>query len=154
MKKNTGFAALKMIHIALLAGQVLFAGVIFYLVNSKAIKPVFTAQDRTFQLIAIVMAAAAYFIGANIFKTKLAQIRSDENSTTQEKFIKYRTACIIQWALLEAATLFCIISFFLIGNFSFAALAVLLIILFAMQAPAKSKMALQLGINTEAVEEL
>jgi Na+/H+ antiporter NhaD/arsenite permease-like protein len=154
MKKNTGFAALKMIHIALLAGQVLFAGVIFYLVYSKRTTPTLAAQDKTFQLIAIAMAAAAFFIGANFFKAKLAQIRSEENSTAQEKFIKYRSACIIQWALLEAATLFCIISFFLIGNFSFAALAALLIILFAMQAPAKSKMALQLGINTEAVEEL
>ena len=41
----------------------------------------------------------------------------------QEKFAKYRAACIMQWAMIEGPCLFCCICFFLVGNYAFLASA-------------------------------
>jgi hypothetical protein len=72
----------------------------------------------------------------------------------REKFAKYRMACIIQWAMLEGPCLFCCICFFLVGNYAFLALAVALVLLFALLTPVKIKAALQLGLSSTDMEEL
>jgi len=72
----------------------------------------------------------------------------------QEKFAKYRAACIMQWAMIEGPCLFCCICFFLVGNYAFLALAAVLLLLFGMLAPVKIKAALQLGLSIADMEEL
>lgn len=154
MKKAAAFSVLKTVHLAMLFGQLLFISILFYLVYSKKAIPPLAEQDRIFQVIAILFAGLAFFIGFNIFKKRLAVIRDKVHLTTMEKFDKYRSACIIQWALLEGAALFCGICFFLTGNYAFLALAALLILFFAMQVPHKNKTAQQLGLGTDDIDAL
>ncbi|MEP6748157.1 MAG: hypothetical protein ABJB86_10565, partial [Bacteroidota bacterium] len=64
-----------------------------------------------------------------------------------EKLNDYRTAAIIKWAMIEGAALFAIICFMITRNYAFIALAFALIIFFALQAPSKLKLMLQLQIS-------
>jgi hypothetical protein len=155
MKKTGPFAALKIVHTAMLAGQVLFIAVLFFMAYSKKIEPVMPGMDKALQIIAVLLSAAGFFLGTNIFKKKLLAIRGNMNNTgVQEKFGKYRMACIMQWAMLEGPCLFCCICFFLAGNYAFLALAAVLVLLFAMLAPVKIKAAMQLGLSITDMEEL
>lgn len=149
-----GFAFLKIIHLALLSGQLLFSFVVFYMVYSKMMLPAMQDQDKTFQLMAIAFAALAYFAGNTLFKKKMVQLRNTPDASIKEKFVQYRTACLIQWALLEAATLFCGVSFLLTGNYAFLALGGLLIVLFILLAPNRTRIALQSGIGIDEANEL
>lgn len=151
---NSAFSAFKIMHRALLVGQLLFLGIMFYLGYSKRTIPPLAEQDKVFQVIAIIFAAIAFFAGISLFKKKVTALKDDLNITTKEKFEKYRSACIIQWALLEGACLFCGICFFLTGNYAFLALAGMLLLLFIMQAPSKDKMALQLGLSIADIDAL
>lgn len=154
MQNASAFSAFKWVHRAMLIGQVLFIGVMGYLVYSKKIVNPLKEQDKIFQVIAILVAAIAFLGGNWVVKIKLAAVRDGAAISIKEKFEKYRSACIIQWALLEGAALFCGICFFLTGNYAFLGLAAVLILLFALQFPDKTKIALQLGLNSMDTDEL
>lgn len=145
--------ALNIIHKAMLTGLVLLSAIFFYIVYAKLFVPSLVEMDRVFQVIAIVLAASGFFAGLFLFKKRLIQIK-EMQSGVKQKFELYRSACIIQWALLEGPCIFSLISFFFTGNYAFLALATALIILFALQAPSKDKIALQLGISGDELDDL
>ena len=72
----------------------------------------------------------------------------------KEKFDRYRRACIVQWALLEGPSIFCIICFFVTGNYAFPALVLVILFLFVMTAPSKLKIVLQLQISESELDDL
>ncbi|MEI7472790.1 MAG: hypothetical protein WCJ85_11060 [Chitinophagaceae bacterium] len=152
-KTNQSFAAFKMIHAALLTGQLLFTGVITFVVY-KLEKPLAATLDQPLQIAAILLAATAFFTGNAIFKKRLTFIQAQSTMALAQKFVRYRTACIIQWVLLELSTLFSGICFLIAGNNSFLALAGMLIVLFGLQAPSKAKLALQLYIPPDELNTL
>jgi hypothetical protein len=152
MKKGNELIALNIIHKVMLAGQVLFAAIAFFLVYSNKV-PTNAANDKIFQLLAIALSAAGVFGGTALFKKKLQDIRFTNGSVT-EKFAAYRSAYITQWALLEGPCIFCLVAFFLVGNYSLFALAVVLILFFAMLAPSKAKAIIHLGLSEQEADEL
>lgn len=153
MQKGNAFKALNIIHKGLMAGQVMFAAVTAYLLYSGAVIPAATELDRTLQVVALAITAAGIFAGFTIFKKKLVQVR-EMQSSAKEKFDQYRAACIIQWALMEGPAIFCIICFFLTGNYAFLAVVGFVIILFAMTGPSKLRIQLQLQISEAELDEL
>lgn len=154
MKAATPYSVLKLMHQAMLMAQVFFAGIVFYLVYSKTIESTLAAAEKMLQIVALLFAAAAIFGGLAIFKKKLALIKEQPLNSTAEKFSSYRTACIIQWALLEAASFIGILCLFLTGNYAFLALSGLLIIYFALQAPSKGKVAQHLDMSSSELDGL
>ena len=153
MEKGNAIKSLNILHKALLTGPVLLAAICFYLVYSEKI--IFQAQelDRSLQVMAIIIAVAGVFTGTSVFKKKLLQAREMEAGAA-EKFAVYRAASILQWALLEGPSIFCIISFFLTGNYAFLALAGVVMFLFVMTAPSKTKILLQLQISEAELDDL
>jgi hypothetical protein len=154
MNNSNAFSAFKIIHRALLAGQLLFMGVMFYLLKTKIIIPPFEGKDRMLQLVAVGVAAIAFFAGNNIFKKRLAALKDMANLTAKQRFEKYRAACTILWAMLETAALLSGLCFFLSGNYAFLALGGLLILFFASMAPDKNKAATQAGLSAEEIDLL
>jgi len=67
MKKAGAFAALKIIHSTMLVGQVLFIAVLFFMAYSKKIIPVLPEMDKAFQIIAVLLSAAGFFLGTKLF---------------------------------------------------------------------------------------
>ena len=153
MQPGKGLMTLNILHKAMLAGQLIFAGIAFYMVYTNQVEFPMKENDRIFQIVSIVLAAGGFFAGVTLFKKKLQAIR-DMNTDAKGKFAAYRSACIMQWALIEGPCLFCLVAFFLIGNYSFLALAVGLILLFILQAPARAKVMIQLGLSEQEIDSL
>jgi hypothetical protein len=153
MQKGNALKALNILHKALMAGQILFASVCAYLIYSQSVLPGAKELDKVLQVVALVLTSAGIFAGMSFFKKKLMQIREMETAA-KEKFDLYRSACILQWALMEGPSIFCIICFFLTGNYAFLAIVLVVIFLFAMTAPSKNKIQLQLQISESELDEL
>ena len=153
MQKSNALKALNIIHKALMAGQIFFSGVCFYLIYSNVVLPMGEELDKVLQVAALIITAAGIFAGMTLFKKKLMQIREMQTGA-KEKFDLYRSACIIQWALLEGPSIFCIVCFFVTGNYAFLALVLVVLILFAMTAPSKVKILLQLQISELELDDL
>jgi hypothetical protein len=153
MQKGNSFSALNILHKAMLAGQVLFATVCFYMLYSKTVIPALQDLDKILQVLAITLSAAGFFAGNFLFKKRLLQAKESPAGLT-EKFAIYRSACILQWALLEGPGIFSIICFFLTGNYAFLALAATVILLFVILGPSKIKIAFQLGVTEDEIATL
>jgi hypothetical protein len=145
--------SLRIIHLALLAGQCLFLAVMVFLVVRNILPPVSPSLDKTFQVMALLVSFAAVLGAINIFKKRLSSINAAAENIA-EKITQYRAASILKWAMIEGATLFSLICFFLTGNYSFAALAIALIIFFALLIPSKVKIMLQLQLNEQEADAL
>jgi hypothetical protein len=153
MQKGNALKALNILHKALMAMQILFASVCASFVYSQGVLPAAKELDKVLQVIALVLTAGGIFAGMSLFKKKLTQIREMETAA-KEKFNLYRGACILQWALMEGPSLFCVTCFFLTGNYAFLVIVLVVIFLFAMTAPSKSKILLQLQISEAELDEL
>lgn len=153
MQKGNALKALNIIHKALMTGQIVFASVCIYLIYSKLVLPAAGELDKILQVMALIVTAGGIFAGMSLFKKKLMKIR-DTDSGAKEKFDLYRLACIIQWALLEGPSIFCMACFFITGNYAFFALMLVLLFLFAITAPSKMKVLMQLQISETELDEL
>ena len=154
---SSGAGTLKtllIMHKAMLAGQLIFAAVAFYLVYSKSF-PFQNLQelDRILQVVALVCSVGGFYTGLLLFKKRLIAAREIQPDS-KGKLAVYRQACILQWSLIEGPCLFVIICFLLTHNYAFLALAGVLILIFTMMAPSKMKIAFQLQISEEEVNEL
>ena len=153
MQKQNGLKMLNIMHKVLLMGQVFFAVICAFIVYTKSILPPAKEQEKILQVAALIITAAGIYAAITLFKKKLMQIR-EMQINTKEKFLLYRAASIVQWALLEGPSLFCIICFFLTGNYAFLALAIAIMFLFILMAPSKNKILTQLQISEAEQEEL
>lgn len=152
MNQQGTLRSLQILHKALMLGPILFGALAFYLIYSGKFSPTLTEQDQVLQLIAIAFSFAAVFIGSSIFKKKVFEIR-DNQPTVAEKAAAFRPVCIVQWALLEGACIFCIICFLLTGNLAFLALAAAVMLWFGLTGPSKMKIMLLLRLNEEDMED-
>jgi hypothetical protein len=151
MQQQNTIKALQILHKAMLLGQILFAAVVLFLKFSGSFTFSLSCLDKTLQVFAVVISFAAFFIGSALFKKKVQQAR-DSALDVKIKADAYRSASVIQWALLEGASLFCIICFLLAGNYAFLALSAALLFWFALNGPSKIKIMLLLGLNEEEME--
>ena len=154
MKKNSVFFVFSFMHKAMMAGQLIFLGVMFYLVYSKTMLPPLVAQEKILQVAAIAFTAIFMFAGINILKNKLALIKENTLTEPKEKWTKYRQACFLQWSLTEVPVLVCGICYFLTGKMTFLALAALPFLFFVTQAPVKNKVIMELAISEAELDEL
>ncbi len=153
MQKGAAFKVLSILHKALMMGQVLFSGLCIYLIYTNTILPTAKEFDKILQVVALIITAGGIYGGMIFFKKKLITIRAMQ-ADAKEKFVLYRTVCLIQWALLEGPSIFCTICFFLTGNYAFLALVLIILFIFVMTVPSKLKMQLQLQINEAELEDL
>jgi hypothetical protein len=153
MQKGAAFKVLSILHKGLMMGQIFFSGICIYLVYTNTILPAAKELDKTLQVVALIITAVGIYVGMTFFKKKLMQIRAMQ-ADAKEKFALYRTACLVQWALLEGPSIFCTICFFLTGNYAFLALVLVILFVFVMTASSKLKMQLQLQISEAELEDL
>ena len=153
MQKENTLKILIFLHKALLMGQILFSALCVYLVYTKTMLSPAKELEKILQVAALIITTGGVYAGITIFKKKLLQIRGMQASI-KEKFALYRSAFIMQWALLEGPSIFCIACFLLTGNYAFLALAIVIMFLFVMTAPSKVKTITQLQISEAELDEL
>ncbi len=153
MEVKAGYLkAIKKLHLAMLLGQCFMLGVVLFLTIQKIIPPGSAALDKPLQIAALLVSFAGVWGGYTIFKKRLLLANAAESMAG--KLEEYRKALLLQWAITEAAVLFVVICFFLVGNYSFAALAAALIIFFALQTPNKVKLMLHLQLTEREADGL
>lgn len=145
--------AISILHYALLAGQLFFGIIMFFLVWLKR-ENSFPLENISQQMLiaCIVLAALAYLAGNMLFKKKLENI-NEGNNPVSKKLDEYRAANITRWALMEFATLFCIIIFFVTGNYSIMIVAVVMILLFFTTRHSAQKTVADLGISLNDLDD-
>jgi hypothetical protein len=138
---KSALKTITIIHLALLAGQVLFGIVVF------AIRPSHTEQqpsDNVFKY--LVPAMAVVMVGMVAKAIPLPSLSA--------KMAAYQSALIVCYALLEAPSLFAITAYFLTGNVLYLLVAALLIARFITIRPTVSKTEEDLKLNYEEKLEL
>lgn len=151
MQQQSTLRSLQILHSAMLAGQLIFAGIAVFLKYNNIFPSSLVNNDNLLQVTALAVSFGGFFIGSSIFKRKIAEAR-DTATSMKEKAGVFRSASIIQWALLEAPVLVCIIFFLLVGNYAFIALAAALVLWFFLARPSKMKTMLLLRLSEEEME--
>jgi hypothetical protein len=135
--------SISIIHLALLAGQVIF-GIVAYAQSTRVYFGV-NNMDDMFIFIVPVVAIGGFMAGYLIFKQQLVIIRGKR--TLGEKVISYQTALIMRYALLEGPSLLAIVAYLLNGNLFYLAVAGLLMLYFLFLRPTMEKVENDLDLN-------
>ena len=126
----------------------------FLLVQFNLIKPVVDIPtDRLLQVVAVLYCFAAVFVGLQLFRRKLDEIKKSED-TAREKLNRFKSASILQWGLMESAAIFSTLCYLLTGNWAFLALAFTLLVIFGGLNPFKHKVMIQLRLSEQEVAGL
>jgi hypothetical protein len=137
------FRTLNVIHYALLAGQLLFAGVALYLTYGK--NQVMNAPKEVFIYVVPLMAVLAVLVGQAIYRIKTKKLIRYQSLTA--KMTEYLSIFIIRLAFIEGASLFAIVVYLMTVETIFMGIAVLLIVYFVLLRPTRIKIAMDLELN-------
>ena len=135
------------IHTALLAGQIILL-MLFYFLAGNRYNSGNPQLFKTLQIVAAILAMSSVTVAFVIFKKKVTELQLSE-SNLAEKLVLYRAACILKFTLIEGPAVFSIIAYCVFPNASFIVLAVLLIVLFALQRPTIPMLMKDIGVDKE-----
>jgi hypothetical protein len=142
---------LKIIHIALTVGQLLFAAVVFYLVYSGQVAGDPSSSGMFMMIVPFFIIAG---VGASImiFNTRRNKIR--QKTDLKEKLSDYRVTQILRYALLEGPTLFALVVAIITGDLGFLYIALGIVVLFASYAPSRGRVISDLQLNDQDLYKL
>lgn len=148
--RQANIKSLTFIHTALTMGQLLFAGLTFYLTSTRTITPDL-ALNEAFKFVVPGIVIIGIISSNGLFKTLIKSAKGKQNLS--EKMAAYQTASIIRWAMLEGPSLFAIVCYLLTGNYKFLLMAGAVIAVFIMNKPSKDKLVQDLELNqSESIE--
>lgn len=151
--QQDAFKALKILHLGITGGLLIFAAAILFLFQMGKLKAIDPSLERTLQVVAVLFSVALLLIGFNLFKRKMMEARNS-TSSGETRMALYRTACIIWWAMIEAPGLLAVVSFFITGNYAFLALAGFHVLVLLLFMPRKDNIIVLLNLNTKEVAQL
>lgn len=126
---------LQLIFYALVAGQVIFAGVCYYLIENEMFSTQDIAELRLVVPIAVVGAMAiSYFLNEQL-RQKASTLKSLEAQAAH-----YKQRVILRLALLEGANLFAIVAYLITGKINFLLFFAVGLLLFYYFRPSEVEM--------------
>jgi hypothetical protein len=131
------FNSIKIIHIALVVGVVFFT-LVSVLLQIQGFDTIGQEIDNVLLIVVPIFALFGIFASNLVFKKKLNGIRKKSN--LKEKMEEYRSALIIKLALIEGPSFFAVVSYLLTGNSIYLGILLLLIIVFLIYTPNKTKL--------------
>ena len=137
---------LTIIHFALVAGQVIFIAVVTGLNGSTKI---LLDAEKDPLIFAVPGLALIVLVAGAMLGKKLAETAA-QKATLNEKLHHYRSALILRYAMIEGASLFGIVAYFLSGNFFFIIVSIVMILVMAMLRPTRHKIEEDLKIQLPA----
>ena len=148
---NDQFKVTSSIFYALLMGQLLFFVIAFWFSQSEEFTPS-KKPDEIFQIIVPVFGLAMMIFSRYLYNKNISSV--DERAEAKVKITKYRTFKIIQWALVESASLFSLIALMITGNHLYSAVFIFLIGYFFLVKPSKESFASEMKLNSTDAQEL
>ncbi|HTE01211.1 MAG TPA: hypothetical protein VK668_18120 [Mucilaginibacter sp.] len=141
---------ISIIHLGLLAGQVMLGAVAFFLYKQTGFD-IKTYNDPLLYLVPIVAITCA-IVGNLLYKQLIAKL-TDKNSL-REKLTGHQTASITRFALLEGPSLFGIVAYMSKGNLFFLLISGIIMLYFLSLRPTTEKVASDLNLSYEDKMEL
>lgn len=151
--QQDAFKALKILHLAIAAGLVLFTAIILLLFQTGQLKALDPSLERTLQVVAVVVSVGMLVVGFNLFKRKMMEARNSSQAG-ETRMNLYRTACIVWWAMIEGPGMLAVICFIITGNYAFIALAGFHVLLLFLFMPRKGNIIVLLNLNSQEVAAL
>ncbi len=148
---EVNFRNLNILFLALLLGQLLFAGVAYFLNMDK--DPAEAAMKNADFAILVPGALLAGFLGAYLLDKAQAN-KAPVKGTPEEKLTHYRTSLIIRLALMEGANFLAIIAYFLTQENIYLVYAALGIGAFVMFRPTISQFSQRYHVSGKELEQL
>jgi F0F1-type ATP synthase membrane subunit c/vacuolar-type H+-ATPase subunit K len=146
---NIYFRTINILFLALVAGQVVFALVLFFL-NQTQEKVAFIITPEIHQTliwVALALAVAGIAIGWLVFNAKLKSLQSMSNLT--EKLKGYQSAMIVRFAFMEGPSLVALVFFYITGDYIFPGVSAFIIIAFLFNRPSKSQIIRHLQLHDD-----
>lgn len=151
--QSNAFKGLKIVHLAIAAGLVLFTAIILLLFQTGRLTAFDPSLERTLQVVAVGVSVALLLAGFNLFKRKMMEARNHPGSG-ETRMNLYRSACLVWWAMIEGPGLVAVICFIITGNYAFIALAGFHILLLFLFMPRKENIIVLLNLNSQEVASL
>ncbi len=142
MNSQEFFRSLDILFFAMLVGQVLFAGVVYFLLIDG------NADDslNSIFMMAVPFLGISGFLGGRfLYQQQLGSLTTTDDLTT--KMDRYRTANILRFALMEMPALLAIVAYLLTENIVFLGMAVLVMVFFYTLRPSRDKAIGDLNLN-------
>jgi hypothetical protein len=124
--------AVRIMHAALVAGVVLAAGVVAFLIQSKRIPPLLPGGVAT---IVAALSLVQLVVAAGFLRRRIPERGIGEESQSYWAAPEHRGAAIVLWAVTEGAALLGLIGYFLTGALAPAVVAGIAIVTLAFFQP-------------------
>ncbi|MFA6059956.1 MAG: hypothetical protein WC756_17245 [Taibaiella sp.] len=143
------FKTVKILFLALVAGQIVFACVVLFLNQTQRERIAFITPElhQTLLWIAPAFAVAGIALGWVVFNTRLKALRLKDNMA--EKLTGYQSAMIIRFAFMEGPSLLALALFYITGDYIFLYVAVFVILAFLFSRPSKPAIILHLQLHDD-----
>ena len=140
------FKELRVLHLALLIGQIVIAAILYYLASGDKMTKGLDASDVLRYIVPGVMIFG--FIGSSFIFKKLVN-KAKGMTELKDKLGLYRGALIAKWALLEGPTLIGIMLFYIFNNLTFLLMAGAMLAYFATTGTSIEKAIEDLSLNLD-----
>ncbi|WP_291867459.1 hypothetical protein [Maribacter sp.] len=149
MQPKSFLKTLSFLHLSLVIGLILFAGIAYSQSNSITVEP---APKSFFLYLVPIVAIIGYFGSQFVFKKMLLTIKL--NTTLEEKLKKYKSASHIKFFLIEIPALVSIYAFYTTNNALPLVIAVCLIAYLYVQKPSLDKIKTELALHSDEIQQL
>jgi hypothetical protein len=139
------FLSLKIIFFALLAGQVMFALVAFFIAKELKLSVLKGPPWEGLMFIMPNVILVAYFLGVYLFNRKLKTART--RTSLSEKLNDYRAALLVRYALMEGTTIISLILYLLSERIVFMLFAIIGILSFSTMFSSPSRVVSQFELD-------
>jgi len=141
------FSFLSIIHMALIAGQLVFIAVVLFLLSSGAWEAILVEETNLFLIIVAIATAGGFYLGNFIYGKQLESIK--QLADFKEQLAKLKGIIIMRFALLEGPMFLSILFYLFTGSWYFMVFAVLLVLLFLKLKPNKEQVISDLELSDE-----
>ncbi len=140
------FKELRVLHTALLVGQIAIATILYYIGRGEKMTWGFEVGDMYSYVVLGVMVLG--FLGSSFIFKKLVE-KAKKATNLKDKLGLYWGASIAKWALLEGPALIGIILFYLTSNLTFLLMAGVMIAYFTTKGASIDKTIKDLSLNLD-----
>lgn len=150
---NEKVRLLSVLHAAFVMSQLIFAGIVLYLIKSAQLQPVLTNLDWIDHIrsISVGISGGIILTAFGLFKRKTNEIQSLDFSLA-DKFQLYRKAFIVRIAMIEATSMLFIVMALLTGKLQNIATAGVIIAVLIFIRPSKMTIAKQLRVTVDELK--
>jgi hypothetical protein len=152
LTSQTYFWILSIVHLVMLAGQIIFAGVAIFSNLNGTLEAMDSGLHQILQFIVPGFVLVGFFAGKMIMDSRLKSIKA--KGSLRQRLAEYQGVLIVKYTLLEAPSLLGLMGYLLTGNLFYLGFSGLVMLIFIMNKPSRDRIAIDLELNANDKETL